>query len=222
VGQASGESFRVRRVSRGEHGRPHRDALLGQAVMDVGRRQQAEAGMMVFHVVPREEDVAVGPGILDRGEPLGECRAVLERLEVRLREWVVVGDVRSGMGLGCPPNCKPIALVCSVSTTNPSARVQAVVPQSGQRSPGSFALTASAIFRFWSSEKCHGPTAFLYSPDGAPSRQILPVEQPTNVRAGSSSSGPDEPIPDLRAYPQTSSAVRASTFAQSTISLMRM
>src|SRR2546425_10233839 len=52
------------RVGRGEHGRARRDALLGQAVMHVGGRQQAEAGVMVLGVVPGEEDVGVGPGVL--------------------------------------------------------------------------------------------------------------------------------------------------------------
>ena len=111
MGQAAGESFRVRRVGRGEHGRPLGDTLLGQTVMHVGRCQQAEADMMVFGVVPREEDVAIGPGILDRGEPLGEGRAVLERLELRLRERVVVGDVRAGMGLGVLGRAVTLAII---------------------------------------------------------------------------------------------------------------
>jgi len=50
VGQAAGESFRVRRVGRSEHGRPRGDALLGRAVMHVGGSQQPEARMMVFGV----------------------------------------------------------------------------------------------------------------------------------------------------------------------------
>jgi hypothetical protein len=36
------------RVGRGEHGRARRDALLGQAVVHVGGRQQAEADVMVL------------------------------------------------------------------------------------------------------------------------------------------------------------------------------
>src|SRR5713226_3409599 len=44
--------------------------------------------------------MAVGPGILNRAEARWERRAVLERLELRLRERVVVGDMRPGMGLG--------------------------------------------------------------------------------------------------------------------------
>jgi hypothetical protein len=40
------------RVGRGEHGRAHCDALLGQAVVHVGGRQQAEPDVMVLGVVP--------------------------------------------------------------------------------------------------------------------------------------------------------------------------
>ena len=85
------------RVGRREHSRSRRDTLLGQAVMHVNGRQQAEAGMMVLSVVPGEEALAVRSGVLNRAEPLREVRAVLQRLELRLRERVVVGDVGAAM-----------------------------------------------------------------------------------------------------------------------------
>ena len=100
VGDAGGEALRMRGVRSGEHGRPRGDALLGEAVMHVGGRQQAEPGVMVLGVVPGEKDVAVGPRVLDRTEPLGEGRPLLQRLELRLRERVVVGDVWACMSLG--------------------------------------------------------------------------------------------------------------------------
>ena len=43
------------------------DARLGQAVVDIVGREQAEAGVAVLGVVPGEEDLAMRPGILDRG-----------------------------------------------------------------------------------------------------------------------------------------------------------
>lgn len=46
--QAGGEAFGMRAVSRGEHGRSRRDALLGDAVVHVGGRQQVEARVMVL------------------------------------------------------------------------------------------------------------------------------------------------------------------------------
>ena len=68
--QAGEEALGMLGVGRGEHGRSRRDALLGHAMVHVGGRQQAEAGVMMLGVVPREEDVAVGAGVLDRAEPL--------------------------------------------------------------------------------------------------------------------------------------------------------
>ncbi len=46
---------------RGEYDRPRRYALLGQAVANVGGRQQAKAARMILGGLPGEEDVAVGP-----------------------------------------------------------------------------------------------------------------------------------------------------------------
>jgi len=86
VGRPSGEAFRVSGIGGGEHGRSRGNALLCQAVVHVGRRQQTEARMMVLRVVPGEEEVAVSPGVLDRAEPLLEGRAILQRLELRLRD----------------------------------------------------------------------------------------------------------------------------------------
>ena len=89
----AGEAFGVRGVGRGEHGRARRDALVGVAMVHVVGRQQAEAAVPVLGVVPGEERVAVGAGIVDRAEALREVRPVLQGLELRLREGVVVGDV---------------------------------------------------------------------------------------------------------------------------------
>jgi hypothetical protein len=73
----------MRAVREGEHGRARRHALLGQPVMYVIRREQTQAGVMVFGVVPGEKEVAVGPGVLDRAEPRRKRRTVLQRLELR-------------------------------------------------------------------------------------------------------------------------------------------
>jgi hypothetical protein len=59
----------VHAIGRGQYRRPRRHALLGHTVMYVGGRQQAEAAVMMFGVVPREEDVAMGADVLDRAEP---------------------------------------------------------------------------------------------------------------------------------------------------------
>ena len=98
-GEPAGEPFRMRRVGGGQHGGPGRHSVLGQAGVHVMRREQAEAAMMMFDVVPEEEAVAVGAGVLDRAEPRREVRPVLQRLELGLGERVVVGHVRPAVGL---------------------------------------------------------------------------------------------------------------------------
>ena len=62
------------RVGGGEHSRARGDALLGQAVMHVGGRQQAEADVMMLGVVPGEEDVGVACALQ---EPAGRARRPL-------------------------------------------------------------------------------------------------------------------------------------------------
>jgi hypothetical protein len=49
-GHAAREALGVCRVGRGEQGRALGDALLGQAIMHVGGRQQPEAGVPVLRV----------------------------------------------------------------------------------------------------------------------------------------------------------------------------
>jgi hypothetical protein len=102
MGQASGEALRVGGIGGGKHGGPGGHALVGQAEVHVVRGEQAKTAVMVLGVVPREEDVAVGPDVLNRAEPVRERRPVLQRLELRFGEWVVVGDVRAAMRLRDP------------------------------------------------------------------------------------------------------------------------
>ncbi len=71
MGQAGGESLRMRGVGRGKHGRSRRDALLSPAVVHVGGRQQPEARVMVLGVVPGEEHVAVRPEPVNKNETVG-------------------------------------------------------------------------------------------------------------------------------------------------------
>ena len=74
--------------------------LVGGAVVDRGGGVQADAGVTMDVVVVLEERGAERAGVVDRPEPNGERRAVLEGLEVRLRVGVVVGHVRAGVGAG--------------------------------------------------------------------------------------------------------------------------
>jgi len=68
--------------------------------MDIGRREHGEAGVMVVEVVPVEEVAAEGARVLHGAEALGKVRPVLECLELRFAERVVVGDVGPGVRLG--------------------------------------------------------------------------------------------------------------------------
>jgi hypothetical protein len=70
--------------------------------MHIVGRQQPKSAVMVLGVVPREEVVAVGAGVLDGAEPPWEGGPVLQRLELRFGEWVVVGDVGAAMRLRDP------------------------------------------------------------------------------------------------------------------------
>ena len=56
-------------------------------------------GVPVFIVVIPEEVAAEYAGVFDGSEFAGECGAVLEGLEVRLRVRIVVGYARAGVGL---------------------------------------------------------------------------------------------------------------------------
>jgi hypothetical protein len=49
-------------------------------------------------VVPREADLAMGTGIRDGAEAFGEGGSVLQGLEVRLAEGVVIAGVAVGGG----------------------------------------------------------------------------------------------------------------------------
>lgn len=51
-------------------------------------------------VVPLEEALAVGAGVFDAAEPLGEIGTIFERFELGLGVRIVIGDVRPAVGLG--------------------------------------------------------------------------------------------------------------------------
>jgi len=63
-------------------------------------REQRDAAVVVLVVVPREESTAMNASMLDVREMRRKVRAVLERLELRLAEGVVVGDVGPREALG--------------------------------------------------------------------------------------------------------------------------
>ncbi len=59
------------------------EQLLGPAVVDSRRRQIVQPAVMVRVVVPVEEIVAHAAGMLERSEPIGTLRPILERSKLR-------------------------------------------------------------------------------------------------------------------------------------------
>ena len=74
--------------------------FIGLSIMNLIRRHQAEADMVMRLIIPHEEHTAELPGVFDTAEATREGWLVLQSLEVTLREWVVVGCVRSAMRFG--------------------------------------------------------------------------------------------------------------------------
>jgi len=68
----------MRRVGRGEHAGALRPPVLGQAAVHVVGREQAEAAVMMFSVVPGEEALAVSARVLDRAEPVRKRRPIFQ------------------------------------------------------------------------------------------------------------------------------------------------
>ncbi len=67
------------------------------AGVDIGRGQEGDHRVAVFVVVPGEEDLAMATGVLDGTAAVREVRSVLQGLEVRLAEGIVVAGVGSAV-----------------------------------------------------------------------------------------------------------------------------
>ena len=64
---------------------PDGEDRAGAAVVDVGRREIAEAAVMVRGVVPREQIAADAARVFERAEPVRKLGAVLQGPELRAR-----------------------------------------------------------------------------------------------------------------------------------------
>ena len=62
----------------------------GIARADPVGSHQTNASVMVVFIIPSEEAAAERAGLVDGLEPFGEFRLIFQRLEVGLREGVVV------------------------------------------------------------------------------------------------------------------------------------
>ncbi len=88
------EALGMRGIRRREHMLALGAHCGGLAEVDDGRREKAEATVMMCLVVPGEERLAERPPIFDRSEAVGKLRTVFQRSEVRFGKRVVVGDLR--------------------------------------------------------------------------------------------------------------------------------
>ncbi len=67
--------------------------LVGLSIVDLVGRHQADADVVMLLVVPGEELLAEGPGVLDAAEAFWELGLIFERLEMAFRERVVIPGV---------------------------------------------------------------------------------------------------------------------------------
>ena len=72
----------------------------GLSQMNHGGGHQAQAGVMVFKVVPAEERLAKATRVFDGAEAVRETTAVFQGAKLTFRIRVVVGNMRPGMGFG--------------------------------------------------------------------------------------------------------------------------
>src|ERR1039457_3300671 len=90
LGMVANEALRMHGIGRGEDGGTRVANGVRTAVVDRFRGAQAETGMTVLGVVPREEVATERASILDRAEARRKTGSTLERPELRLRVRVVV------------------------------------------------------------------------------------------------------------------------------------
>jgi hypothetical protein len=76
------KSFGVSEIGGVKNGLSFFDNALGLAMMEDRRSQQADAGMMVFLVVPVDKVGGKGSGIFDGAEPIRELGPVLRKRPV--------------------------------------------------------------------------------------------------------------------------------------------
>ena len=93
LGQLPHEALRVRGVGGQEHPLPGVTHRGGLPVVHSGRRHQPDARVAMLAVVPGEERLAEGAGVLEATEAFREIRAVLQRFELGLGEGVIVAGI---------------------------------------------------------------------------------------------------------------------------------
>ena len=100
--RAAHETFGVVVICDVKYALASSDDPWGAAMVQVRRRNECNAAVVVALVVPIEKSMARGSSILERAESLGHHRPIEKRPKRGLGEWVVVGDVRPAVALMDP------------------------------------------------------------------------------------------------------------------------
>ena len=94
LGSASYEAFRVKLISRIEHGLTFFSHPAGLAVVHHRRREQPHHGVAMFLVVPAKKSLTESTAVLDTAKAVREVRSILQGAKLTFRERIVVRDVR--------------------------------------------------------------------------------------------------------------------------------
>ncbi len=102
------ETLRVACVRRLKDAATRLPALINSTAVNVLGRQQSDSRVAMLRVVPCKESTAVCTSLFDVLKSTRIGRAVLQRLIVRLDEWVVVRYVRSRSALHDAEICEEL------------------------------------------------------------------------------------------------------------------
>ena len=94
------EPFGMSRIGCAQHLLSLFDYCFCFAIMESLWRQQADAGMMMFLVVPGKERLTKLSGILNAAKPIWEAGAIFQGFELSFRVRIVVAGVWSGVCFG--------------------------------------------------------------------------------------------------------------------------
>ena len=98
MGRSADEAFWMVLVSDIEDGLALGDELGRLAVVNRGGREQLEPGVVMLVVIPGKELLTETTCILDGAESIRILRSIFQGLKMSLREWIVIGDMRTAVG----------------------------------------------------------------------------------------------------------------------------
>jgi hypothetical protein len=102
LGRLADEALRMSTVGGVENRTTPFNRFRSQTIMNHSRREKAQSGMAVLVVIPGEELLGEGTGILERPKAFRETGSLFQGPEVAFRIWVVVGNMRPAVGFGDP------------------------------------------------------------------------------------------------------------------------